>query len=49
MKKPKAWEIKRLLAIGLSAYGPTADFTIDEWFYAKEWIRMNPQYIPKPR
>jgi len=37
-------EIKRLQYIAYSAYSTHGPFTIDEWFYAIEWLRENPQY-----
>lgn len=44
MKKKTKDEISRLVLIANSAYSTHGPFTIDEWFYACEWLRENPQY-----
>ena len=46
-KKELSIKFRRALFIANSAYGPMADFTLDEWFKAIEFVKENKSMIPK--
>ena len=46
MKKSEK-EIKRLVLIANSGYATHKDYTVEEWFYASDWLRKNPKYKVK--